>query len=166
MFDWRSFLKSIDAPQWAQSVAVVFALLLLYSIYSTVRLFIDQRMPATTTQTSSPVTPLPDIAAWHLFGKYTAIKAALLPKTQLHLLLQGIFFTKDAQQSQAIIAEPGKPAKVYHQGQTISGGAIIKEILAEGVVLELGGELQWLPLKEFRLHFAPQPTGNLPDSES
>ena len=167
MLDWQSFIHSIEERQWSRLVATVFALLLLYSLYEKIAFFTHHvSVSLADDRESIAASPLPNIAAWHMFGDYTTIRAALLPKTQLNLTLEGIFFTKNSQQSQAIIAVPGQAAKVYRQGQAVPGGAVIKEILVQGVVLQLGGELQLLPLKLFHLQFAPSPTINLPEADS
>lgn len=166
MFDWQRLVSSLSERQWAHLVTVLFALLVILSVYQKIKFFTAATFSTDQNSVAATVTPLPTIANWHLFGDYTAIKASLLPKTQLNLQLQGVFFAEQLQQSQVIVAVPGQSARVYRVGQLLPGGAKIKEILRNGVAIELDGQLQWLPLKISHLQYGPVPTVNLPDTDS
>ncbi len=91
------------------------------------------------------IKPAPKIGALHLFGLYQMNTAALLPIAQLGLTLQGILYASQPALSQAIIASANGEAKAYKIGDSING-VVIKQILANDVIIESNDALQRLPL--------------------
>lgn len=96
------------------------------------------------------------IAALHLFGRADLIAA--VPKqepvveTTLQLELRGIFSSNDPSLARAIIAEPSRDEKPYAAGATdIPGGATLKEIRDDHVVLSRSGRLEILRLPKDKL---------------
>lgn len=96
------------------------------------------------------------IAALHLFGRADLIAA--VPKqepvveTTLQLELRGIFSSNDPALARAIIAEPSRDEKPYAAGATdIPGGATLKEIRDDHVVLSRSGRLEILRLPKDKL---------------
>lgn len=101
------------------------------------------------------VAKLRPVADLHLFGKFVN-NLNDLPQTLLNLTLQGIAYSADPNTpSRAIIATRNAMPQVYQVGQTLAGGAMIKEIRRDLVVLEDNQQLESLKLP------VPKLTGNL-----
>ncbi|MBK9131892.1 MAG: type II secretion system protein GspC [Gammaproteobacteria bacterium] len=91
-----------------------------------------------------------DLAKWHLFGE-KPVGAALpavesLPETQLNLTLSGVVASSGATGGGAIIAAPGGSEAFYTINAQLPGGAILKEVHPDRVVLERNGRLETLRL--------------------
>lgn len=106
--------------------------------------------PATDVQV--PASTGPDIAGIvnaHLFGS-AAVEAtgdaASAPQTNLRLILAGTLAGADPTMGWAIIGESAQAARVYATGTTVAGGARLKEVYADRVILERGGRLESLSL--------------------
>jgi len=105
---------------------------------------------------AAPVDAGKTIAAWHLFGRADQVVAQprqeVVPETTLQLELRGIFSSNDPALARAIIAEPSREEKPYATGATdIPGGATLKEIRDDHVVLLRGGRLETLRLPKDKL---------------
>lgn len=85
----------------------------------------------------------------HLFGS-SAVQAtgdaASAPTTNLRLTLAGTLAGADPSQGWAIIGESAQTARVYTTGMTMPGGARLREVYADRVILERAGRLESLPL--------------------
>jgi len=85
----------------------------------------------------------------HLFGS-AAVQAtgdaASAPTTNLRLTLAGTLAGADPAQGWAIIGESAQTARVYATGTTVPGGARLREVYADRVILERAGKLESLPL--------------------
>lgn len=95
----------------------------------------------------------------HLFG--TAAVAASgnagpAPTTNLRLVLAGTLAGTEPEQGWAIIGETAQNAKVYATGASLPGGAKLKAVYADRVILDRSGKLESLPLP--RLAGAAGPT--------
>lgn len=120
-----------------------------------------------------PATPVDAgkvIAAWHLFGRADLVAAApkqeIVPETTLQLELRGIFSSADPALARAIIAEPSRDEKPYAAGATdIPGGATLKEIRDDHVVLSRGGRLETLRLPKDKLGTGSVEQVSLPESD-
>lgn len=133
---------------------------------------------SSTLKTSSAfsavqVQPLPNIAAWHLFGFYqppvTLVNSqniGSLPTTRLQLKLIGLFTDSNPKLSKALISAEGQPAKSYGVGDNVPGGATVYEILADRVILQQDGQLERLDLPIKPLHFSAPPVQLHFDSQS
>jgi general secretion pathway protein C len=99
-----------------------------------------------TENSSHPVyNPLRD----KLFGKKIvatpkAISDQPAPRTNLQLILNGVFVGSDNKLSGAIISEQGKTANFYHVGDDISGNAVLAEVFEDHVLLKRYGKLEAL----------------------
>ncbi len=85
----------------------------------------------------------------HLFGSAALPAtgdAASAPNTNLRLVLAGTLAGADPAQGWAIIGETAQAARVYATGATVSGGARLREVYADRVILEHGGRLESLSL--------------------
>lgn len=94
-----------------------------------------------------------------VFGDYIpkALVDIDVKPSGLNLILVGIIFSPNTQASQAIIAVPGNQTHIFSVGNSVPGGAKIKQITPDGVVLENEGELESLSLPKNELIFEPLP---------
>ena len=106
--------------------------------------------PTVSPPAAAPAGPnLSSIVGAHLFGT-AAIEAtgdaASAPATSLRLTLAGTIAGQDPAKGWAIIGQTAQDAKVYATGANIPGGARLKEVYADRVILERGGRLVALAL--------------------
>lgn len=110
------------------------------------------------------VTPAPDrlkvdalalsreIVAKHLFGQAQTVGAnqalAAIPETQLKLVLRGVMASKDPRTATAIVADPSGNEDFYTVGKELPGGAVLKEVHAQNIVLSRGGRFETLRLPD------------------
>lgn len=90
-----------------------------------------------------------DLAQWHLFGVKSAGPAPSvdsLPETQLNLTLSGVVASGSVTGGGAIIAAPGGVEAFYIINAQLPGGAVLKEVHPDRVVLERNGRLETLRL--------------------
>jgi general secretion pathway protein C len=90
-----------------------------------------------------------DLAQWHLFGVKSAGPAPsvdTLPETQLNLTLSGVVASGSVTGGGAIIAAPGGVEAFYAINAQLPGGAMLKEVHPDRVVLERNGRLETLRL--------------------
>ncbi len=114
-----------------------------------------QILPQSDSMKKLPAAP--DLAGLHLFGMATANEKASsaviedAPDTRLRLILRGVFATRDKTMARAIISEPGGEEKYYAVDDELPGGAVLKEIAADRVILQSrAGRMETLRLpKEF-----------------
>jgi len=97
-----------------------------------------------------------NLAGLHLFGaiatdnkQSTVVEDA--PDTRLRLVLRGVIATTNPDMARAIISEPGGEEKYYAVDDDVPGGALLKEIAADRVILQSkAGRMETLRLpKEF-----------------
>lgn len=87
------------------------------------------------------------IAKLHLFGDPPKVETpdiADAPKTRLNLTLLGVYAT-ESNQAIAIIASGGSEEKIYQVGDAIPGGAVLKAVLPDRVLLERQSKMETLP---------------------
>jgi general secretion pathway protein C len=106
--------------------------------------------PVASPPASAPAGPnLANIVGAHLFGT-AAVEAsgdaASAPATSLRLTLAGTIAGQDPAKGWAIIGQTAQDAKVYATGASIPGGAKLREVYADRVILERGGRLEALAL--------------------
>ena len=141
-------------------LAAVVLLLTISTLISRIDYFTftpPKSLPATQVS-AHPV----QLASLHLFGLFSD-DFDDLPETQLQLTLQGTGVDpQNAKLSSAIIASPdSNNANIYHIGDTLPGGALIKDILFDRIVIDNNGELQKLSMKVPTLQNQP-PSQGLP----
>jgi general secretion pathway protein C len=123
-------------------------------------------MPAQgeTPATASGVTGMPPraairaIAGHHLFGRAeqnrpeVRTSPTVAPETRLKLTLSGVIAAADPQQAaRAIIAGPDGQDKSYTIDDRLPGGAVVKEIYPDRVILTRSGKYETLRLLRTRL---------------
>ncbi len=85
----------------------------------------------------------------HLFGTALAPATgdpASAPATSLNLVLAGTIAGADPKSGWAIIGDTAQSARVYAAGASLPGGASLREVYADRVILDRGGRLESLPL--------------------
>jgi len=89
------------------------------------------------------------IVSKHLFGKANIVQGQAVdaPETKLNLKLSGVIASPSVEDALAFIA-PGKSAreKAYKVGDNLPGGAILKAISGDRVLLEYRGRMETLTL--------------------
>lgn len=92
-----------------------------------------------------------------LFGVYVSndLNENSVKKSMLNVTLVGILFADKKGDSQVIISSANGEEKTYKVGDTIPGDAVIKRIMASGVLVERHGTLESLSLPKNELTFEP-----------
>ena len=134
-------------PRTPMVIAIVFFFLSAILLFNFItKISNNAPNPALPEQAQTQPQPVMNIAQFHLFGIYDA-SLDNLPETQLQLTLQGtIVNLLQPDLSHAIISSPGQSSKVYHPGDPLPGGATLKRVLKDEVILENNGNLQTLKL--------------------
>ena len=107
----------------------------------------QQQATITRTKTNDPRHDL-QIAQLHLFGKASEPQSNQLPtapKTRLNLTLRGVFSTRD-QNAIAIIASGEVNERFYRVGDSIPGGATLKAVYPDRILLERNFQMETLPM--------------------
>ena len=92
------------------------------------------------------------VASWHLFGAApeTAADAGPAPidapETRLNLVLRGVLSSNEPGDARAIIAEPNGTENYFRVGSSLPGGAELKEIHADRIILMRAGRHETLRL--------------------
>ncbi|MCP4409060.1 MAG: type II secretion system protein GspC [Gammaproteobacteria bacterium] len=88
------------------------------------------------------------IANLHLLGRASKPQVQDIPdapKTRLNLNLRGVLASDD-ENAMAIIASGGANERFYHLGDAIPGGATLKAVYPDRVLLERNAQMETLPL--------------------
>lgn len=150
-------------------VSVVLVVALAAQLASLVwRVIVPSPALAPAPDAQLPVSTGPNIAGIvnaHLFGS-AAVEAtgdaASAPETNLRLTLAGTLAGADPAKGWAIIGESAQAARLYATGATVAGGARLKEVYADRVILERGGRLESLPLPRLAGGGGPVPVALRP----
>jgi len=124
-------------------------------------------IPTGDGQVGSPVTarlesPTPaggaqpglgSVAGLNLFGRADRQAAEQpeaidAPQTRLNLTLRGVVAAGEGPSARAIISAPGRPEEHYRVGDSLPGGAVLEQILADRVILRRSGRLEALHLPQ------------------
>ena len=99
-----------------------------------------------------------EIASYHLFGHAEKSRPevqrvpTVAPETRLKLTLSGVLTVSEEQRTaRAIIAGPDGHGKSYTIDDRLPGGAVIKEIYPDRVILTRNGKYETLRLPRARL---------------
>lgn len=88
---------------------------------------------------ATPVQALPEIGALHLFGKFeppkAPVAAAEMPVTPLNLTLRGVVAADNPASARAIVADQGGKEDYFGIGADLPGGAKLKEIHTDRIIL-------------------------------
>ena len=91
------------------------------------------------------------------FGDYVPnnLNDADVKQSMLDLTVVGIMFSNDEKNSHVIIRTAGNGEKSFAVGDSLPGGAIIKRITPDGVLIRRNGALESLSLPKSSLTFEP-----------
>jgi general secretion pathway protein C len=103
---------------------------------------------------ASPRLNANEIINWHLFGTSTASEPSEsaesapidAPETRLNLVLRGVLSSDDANEARAIVAEPNGTENFFRVGAELPGGAELKEIHPDRIILMRAGRHETLRL--------------------
>lgn len=117
-----------------------------------------------------------DAARQNIFGEpgaapvKTVVKNVPVKDTKLNLKLLGVYTAEPAEAAMAIISSNGKPEEVFRVGETITGSAVLVEVLQNEVRIDNSGRIEKLELPESApstgggTNLANLPGGNLQQS--
>lgn len=159
------WLQGPRAEQTARGVALLLGVWLLYRMATLVWQIVPtpevpgapaEAVSATQSAAEQPRLNITEIVNWHLFGTSTApagTAAAVggsapidAPETHLNLVLRGVLSSDDPKEARAIIAEPNGTENFFRVGAALPGGAELKEIYADRIILLRAGRHETLRL--------------------
>ena len=148
---YQNIVDSARKPLVAWCCVVLLGVLIVMSGLSTVRLLnfkpvVD--MPKATVHASPKII---DTSSLHLFG---IAPAKDIPLSSLNLHLRGVL---TGAAPQVIVSGGTSLDKVYHRGDSLPGGAVIKTILPNAIIIIYNHRMQRLLLPDKRLVFSPAP---------
>lgn len=160
VIDW---LQGPRAELAARLVALLLGIWVLYRMASLVWLVVPAPPVPELPAEATPAAAAPDtrrqrldiaeVVNWHLFGTpaTTATQAAPgtpidAPDTRLNLVLRGVLSSDDPEEARAIIAEPNGIENFFRVGSALPGGAELKEIYADRIILMRAGRHETLRL--------------------
>lgn len=173
-------LQGPRAEQAARWVAVLLGVWVLYRSALLVWALVPApELPAPPPPTVAADRPAaaarPDVrrvAVWHLFGSAPQAAAAVgstapidAPETRLNLVLRGVLSSDDPEEARAIIAEPNGTEKYFRVGSSLPGGAELKEIHADRIILLRAGRPETLRLPRDAMEGAGA-AGDVDDDEA
>lgn len=106
------------------------------------------------------------IAARHLLGQTQTVRVrpveTAIPETRLRLTLRGVMALDDSGTGAAVIADPAGKEALYHVGDTLPGGAKLKAVHPQHVVLSRRGRLETLRLPRNAVRVGATPSRRRP----
>ncbi|MEW5838514.1 MAG: type II secretion system protein N [Pseudomonadota bacterium] len=171
-------LRPLLSPRFIGRMRLAFLLALLAALMFTLAQWVWLLLPAPktaepaaqrTAQTfsaTSAQSPLASIATARLWGALPAVApvSSVAQDTRLPLNLRGIL----SGEGLALIESSGGGTKVYRIGDALPGGAKLKDVLADHVLIERAGVIERLALPRQTLDGgalrAPQAPGAIPAS--
>lgn len=167
MIDWKQYRGWVVEAFLGGRVATVATFLCVALLAHSAAQLTWRVVPLPAQQTPLPVTAAPaaalstradapslgrQIVAHHLFGQVQAEApqqtAAAIPETSLRLELRGVMASDDPHTATAIVADAGGKEDFYSVGEQLPGGAVLKEVHAQHIVLSRGGRFETLRLPE------------------
>lgn len=97
-------------------------------------------------QRQSAAVDVGAIISGRLFGGAAAVDAGAVAATSQNLVLAGTIAGRDPEKGWAILGDSAQNAKVYGTGATLPGGARLKAVYTDRVILDLNGRLESLML--------------------
>ncbi|KTD72762.1 type II secretion system protein N [Legionella tucsonensis] len=155
-------LQALFSAKYAQWIII--ALISLFSILIIVEYASLIFAPVTRPTQPETSKEMPAIAKQNsfdailhssLFGVYVSNNLSSIKKSMLNVTLVGILFANKIEDSQVIIRAANGEESTYKLGDTIPGGAVIKRIMAAGILVERNGALESLSLPKNELIFEP-----------
>jgi general secretion pathway protein C len=161
VIDW---LQGPRAELAARLVAMLLGVWVLYRMATLVWLVVPAppvaEIPADAAPAAAPAPAarqqrldIAQVVSWHLFGAPSAAAPAAAPgapidapDTRLNLVLRGVLSSEDPVEARAIIAEPNGIENFFRVGSALPGGAELKEIYPDRIILMRAGRHETLRL--------------------
>ncbi|MGD9889201.1 MAG: type II secretion system protein N [Halothiobacillaceae bacterium] len=171
-FNSTQQLRSLAAsPKLQRLLRLTLSVVLLAILMSILARWTWLLLPVTPTEPSvitpapsanAPATsPLASISSARLWGTAPAVAASSVTQdTRLPLSLRGVLSGQMDGESLAMIEASGSGTKVYRTGDSLPGGAILKDVLIDHVLIERAGNIERLPLPRQNLN--PQAVQSAP----
>jgi general secretion pathway protein C len=167
---YADFKALISKPSMPKFLCGVLASLILIEGLLGFRSFFSTDISSGLEPSSAakqPTAPVPVpremILKIAIFGNYMPENLAEIEarKSTLHLKLMGIILSPNENESAAILQLQSNEEKIFHVGDTVPGGAVIKRINIDDLYMMRNGEVEYLYLPEKPLSFDPpaQPLG-------
>lgn len=158
---WQTLLAS--SPKWLSLLLVL--LIAQAAAEMTWVIFTPEEIQQTRTQSRSTVVSpssqvrLNSVVKLHIFGEAQEIQAEVVnteapidaPKTNLKLVLRGVFTHSDPDKAMVIIADAAGKEKLYRTGGKVPGGATVHTIYSDRVILQRNGQFETLNLPRDKL---------------
>lgn len=149
-------LKNYEKPI-AMAIVALFALFTLFEIYGLFKPLDAQPLrtdPALVVAEQSITADSPVFTA-ALFGDYVPVNMAdeTIKQSMLDVDIVGIMYSTQPDDSQVLLRAAGGEEKSYRVGDTLPGGAVIKRIGKDGIVVLHNGTLESLSLPKNELRF-------------
>lgn len=111
---------------------------------------------AGAAKVTAPVAQRTDLASLHLFGRVDLEAPPVEQQTEiavtaLRLELRGVLYSSDPTFARAIIADESHREDFYSVEKPLPGGAVLKEIQPDRIILERSGRLEILLLPKDQL---------------
>jgi general secretion pathway protein C len=169
----RNGAHSMEMPRWAPPMVVALAAALcLWLGLRLLMTFLSAGEAPAAPQVVQPMfdagaaTATPTLAQWHLFGSampsQDARSAAAAPETTLDLRLTGILADHDPAAGIALIADGSGAQAAFKAGDVLPGGARLKSVHVDHVILVSNGRDETLRLPRERANEAPTRAANAP----
>ena len=150
-----------------------------YTLAVTIWMFFATPVSAPSTQQQadhgSGITRAPFSLNWilekNLFGAADSEEAppppttAAAERTRLPLELQSVFVAAEQDHSAAIVAERGKPGKLYKVGDKLPGSATLETVEHDRIILIRAGTREALPFPQSESKFAADPVAYTDEEE-
>ncbi|KTC88483.1 type II secretion system protein N [Legionella cincinnatiensis] len=156
-FDLLALLTAKYA-QWVVIALISLFSLLIISEWSTLFFSANVQSPSETineVQVTKAQNSFDALLHSSLFGVYVSNNLSSIKKSMLNVTLVGILFANKINDSQVIIRSANGDEKTYKIGDTVPGGAVIKRIMATGILVDRRGTLESLSLPKNELLFEP-----------
>lgn len=158
--DMTYFLSSKHARWLIIGLVILFSLLTLGEF---AKLFWSFAEPDTSSNNeqvithASPKNSLDALLQSSLFGVYVSndLNSGNVKKSMLNITLVGILLGHSSETSQVIIRMANGDEKNYKVNDKIPGGALIKKIMLDGILVDHNGSLESVSLPKTELIFEP-----------
>lgn len=138
--------KDKRAPLVVSGALAVLIALTAGQYWNSLRVAAAPVIASHSSSTAAVVQRLPQIAGWHLFGRYSS-QPSDLPETNLPLTLQGtVVNVGNPSESYAVLAVSGKPTKAYRVGDTLPDNVQVDQVFRDRIVIDNRGKLEILKL--------------------
>ena len=158
--------KGVEPVRWLLVALIAYTLAtVIWSFFDTPAAPMVAPEPATSqpATTRRPPVNVNWILAKHLFGEAGAVPVEQASndepavQTRLPLELQSVFVADETSESAAIVAQRGKPGKLYAVGDMLPGNAKLIEVFTDRIILRRAGSRETLMFPKSQSQFMAEP---------